>query len=99
MQCPFRAVRLGGDEFMLLIDLPPGSRRVPAIAEDVIRAVTRHHWDDIAAGLRVGVSAGQAAGPACDVDRLMREADDNLYRAKAAGRGRAVSEQTVMMPR
>jgi diguanylate cyclase (GGDEF)-like protein len=88
------AVRLGGDEFMLLIDLPPG-RDVPPIAAEVIRTITRHGWDDIAGGLRVGVSAGQAAGPACEVDRLIRSADDNLYRAKAAGRGRAVAAQTA----
>jgi diguanylate cyclase (GGDEF)-like protein len=88
------AVRLGGDEFMLLIDLPPGGD-VPGVAEDVIRAVARHNWDDIAPGLRVGVSAGQSAGPAREVDRLTRAADDNLYRAKAAGRGRVVAAQTA----
>jgi diguanylate cyclase (GGDEF)-like protein len=89
------AVRLGGDEFMLLIDLPPGRGPVPALAEDVIRLVTRHRWDDIGAGLRVGISAGQAAGAARDVDQLIREADDNLYRAKGAGRGRAVAAQSA----
>jgi GGDEF domain-containing protein len=56
----------------------------------VVRAVTGHHWADVAAGLRVGVSAGQAAGAARDVDDLIRAADENLYRAKDAGRGRAV---------
>jgi diguanylate cyclase (GGDEF)-like protein len=83
------AVRLGGDEFVLLVDLPPG-QEAPPIAADVITAVNLHAWEEIASGLRVGVSAGQAAGPAREVDSLMRAADDNLYRAKAAGRGRAV---------
>ena len=36
------------------------------------------------------MSAGQAVGAARDVDQLIRAADENLYRAKAAGRGRAV---------
>jgi diguanylate cyclase (GGDEF)-like protein len=87
------AVRLGGDEFMLLVDLPSG-QDVPPIAADVITAVNLHAWEDVASGLRVGVSAGQAAGPAREVDNLMRAADDNLYRAKAAGRGRAVAART-----
>nr|WP_296071542.1 GGDEF domain-containing protein [uncultured Actinoplanes sp.] len=83
------AVRLGGDEFMLLIEVAPGSG-VPEIADGVVRAVALHRWTDVAPGLHVSVSAGQATGPACEVDRLIRTADANLYRAKAAGRGRAV---------
>jgi diguanylate cyclase (GGDEF)-like protein len=83
------AVRMGGDEFMLLIDLPPAGD-VPEIAEDVVRAVTVHRWAEMAPGLHVSVSAGQAAGPAREVDQLIRAADENLYRAKAAGRARAV---------
>jgi len=84
------AVRLGGDEFMLLADLPPGAD-IPDLADGVVRAVTKHRWTDIAPGLRVSVSAGQAVGAACDVDELVRAADENLYRAKGAGRGRAVA--------
>jgi GGDEF domain-containing protein len=68
---------------------------VPTVAEDVIHAVRRHQWGDIAPGLLVGVSAGQAAGTAREVDRLMRDADDNLYRAKAAGRGRGGGPKRV----
>ena len=88
------AVRLGGDEFMLLIDLPPGTD-VPVLADSIVRAVTGHRWADIADGLRVSVSAGQAVGPAHDVDKLIPAADDNLYRAKAAGRGRAVAASGI----
>jgi diguanylate cyclase (GGDEF)-like protein len=83
------AVRLGGDEFMLLIDLPPGGDP-PQVADDVVRAVALHRWDEVAPGLHVSVSAGQAAGPAREVDQLIRAADENLYRAKAGGRARAV---------
>ncbi|MEV7625713.1 GGDEF domain-containing protein [Actinoplanes sp. NPDC089786] len=84
------AIRRGGDEMVLLIDLPPGDD-VPVLADGIVRAVALHHWEDLAPGLRVGVSAGQAVGPARDVDRLIEEADCNLYRAKDAGRGRAVA--------
>jgi len=84
------AVRLGGDEFMLLMDLPAGiTSKLPT--GGIVRAVALHHWDDVADGLRVTVSAGQALGAACDVDTLIQAADANLYRAKAAGRGRAVA--------
>lgn len=84
------AVRLGGDEFMLLIDLPADAD-VPVPAQEIVRAVTLHHWSDVAPGLSVSVSAGQAVGPAREVDELMRLADENLYRAKDGGRGRVVT--------
>jgi diguanylate cyclase (GGDEF)-like protein len=84
------AVRRGGDEFMLLIDLPP-SADVPIVAGGIVRAIARHHWADVASGLGVGVNAGEAVGAARDVDDLIHAADENLYRAKDAGRGRAVA--------
>jgi len=84
------AVRIGGDEFLLLIDLPPGDE-VPQIASGLVRTVSLHRWANVAPALQVSISAGQAVGAAADVDQLVRAADDNLYRAKAAGRGRAVA--------
>lgn len=84
------AIRRGGDEMLLLIELPPGDD-VPALADGIVRAISLHRWADIAPGLTVGISAGQAIGPARDVDRLIEDADRNLYRAKATGRGRAVA--------
>lgn len=86
------AVRLGGDEFMLLIDLPAGLE-VPVPTAGIVTAVTLHRWSDIAPDLRVSVSAGEAVGAARDVDKLIRAADESLYRAKAAGRGRAITAQ------
>jgi diguanylate cyclase (GGDEF)-like protein len=84
------AVRRGGDEFMLLIDLPPGID-VPIVADGVVRSIARHRWADVAPGLAVGVSAGEAMGAARDVDDLIHAADENVYRAKGGGRGRAVA--------
>jgi len=88
------AVRLGGDEFMLLIDLPAGTD-IPVPARSIVRSVTLHRWGEIAPGLRVSVSAGQAVGTARDVDRLIRTADESLYRAKDTGRGRAVTAKGI----
>jgi diguanylate cyclase (GGDEF)-like protein len=84
------AVRRGGDEFMLLIDLPPGTD-LPIVADGIVRSIARHRWADVAPGLAVGVSAGEAMGAARDVDDLIHAADENVYRAKGGGRGRAVA--------
>jgi diguanylate cyclase (GGDEF)-like protein len=84
------AVRIGGDEFMLLIDLPPGDD-TPQIASGLVRGVATHRWADVAPALQVSISAGQAIGSAAEVDHLVRAADESLYRAKSAGRGRAVA--------
>jgi diguanylate cyclase (GGDEF)-like protein len=84
------AIRRGGDEMLLLIDLPAGDDE-PVLADGIVRAVALHRWADLAPGLSVGVSAGQAIGPARDVDHLIEAADRNLYRAKATGRGVAVA--------
>ena len=88
------AVRLGGDEFMLLIDLPAGTD-IPVPARSIVRSVTLHRWGEVAPGLRVSVSAGQAVGAARDVDQLIRTADASLYRAKDSGRGRAVTAKGI----
>jgi diguanylate cyclase (GGDEF)-like protein len=88
------AVRLGGDEFMLLVDLP-GDADVDVPADEIVRTVTLHHWSEIAPDLRVSVSAGQAVGPARDVDQLIRTADQSMYGAKAAGRGQAITAVSI----
>ncbi len=82
------AVRRGGDEFLLILDLLPRPEP-PALADDLVHTVRSQRWHDIATGLRVTISAGRAEGPAGDVDHLIHEADEHLYRAKASGRGQA----------
>ncbi|HEY6794882.1 MAG TPA: GGDEF domain-containing protein [Kineosporiaceae bacterium] len=79
--------RLGGDEFIVVLDLV---RPLEAAgrAEEFVRAVAGHEWRDLADGLAVTVSAGLACGSVQTIDDLVPCADQNLYRAKAAGRGR-----------
>jgi len=83
-----RVGRWGGEEFLVLC---PDTQEAGAmaLAEKLRRDVAR---TPLANGLRVTVSVGVAiAAPGCDgVDELVSRADTALYRAKAAGRDRAV---------
>ncbi|MFA7587098.1 MAG: diguanylate cyclase [Novosphingobium sp.] len=78
------AVRLGGEEFALLM---PVALREP-VAERVLQSVRDYPMPQ---GIRVTVSIGQAEGSLAseeDWKRLYRQADAALYRAKSEGRDR-----------
>ena len=80
------AVRLGGEEFALLVPLSRAAECLPEQVLDVVRGC------DMPLGWRVTVSLGHADGRV-DNDaawrRLYRLADSALYRAKSDGRDRA----------
>ena len=82
------AVRLGGDEFLLLISrrLPDAERR----GHELLDRVMAYPWHEVAPGLSVGLSIGVISGPATEVDDLIAAADQGLYSAKSEGRGRVV---------
>jgi diguanylate cyclase (GGDEF)-like protein len=83
------AVRLGGDEFLLLLAL--GNREAARRrSEAIVSAIEGEDWDQIRPGLRVTSSAGLAYGDPRHFEALSVAADDALYRSKAAG-GNAVS--------
>jgi diguanylate cyclase (GGDEF)-like protein len=92
------ALRLGGDEFAVIVvdehdpDADDAVEVLHATARhraDALRdAVAMTDWDRIASGLTVRLSVGVAAtvlGPGAPgaADRLYREADRQLYAAKA----------------
>jgi diguanylate cyclase (GGDEF)-like protein/PAS domain S-box-containing protein len=86
--------RIGGDEFVVLRAAHGSSEGAQAAATLAARLVaTMEAPVDCAGvpvriGLSVGVSLTEVEG--LEVDRLLRAADRALYRAKDAGRGRAV---------
>ena len=83
--------RLGGDEFALLLEDVASPDAALAVAARAIDAIAVP-FDLGGQSTSVSVSIGVAFGSAADttVERLVQDADDAMYAAKAAGRGRAV---------
>ena len=80
--------RWGGEEFALL--LPETTRPTArAICERLRASLAALDFGDLAQGLRITASFGVAdAAQSDDRHRLLQEADEALYRAKANGRNR-----------
>lgn len=89
--------RVGGDEFIAVIDGLADSAYATAVAGKIIDAVGESiplavTAEGQLAGIRVGCSIGISLFPddATELDALIRLADAAMYRAKQAGRGRAL---------
>lgn len=83
--------RLGGDEFAVALAGVREPAHARLVADKVLAAAHRpFEVDGLALG--IGASVGVAVGvqPGDSVDDLVRRADEQLYAAKAQGRGRAV---------
>jgi diguanylate cyclase (GGDEF)-like protein len=86
------ACRFGGDEFCLLLP-QTGADGARTIAERIRSAIARRVVSFEGLALRSTVSIGFAVYPehdGGDLQRLLRKADEALYRAKRAGRDRVV---------
>jgi diguanylate cyclase (GGDEF)-like protein len=85
------AARMGGDEFVLILD---GARADTATrrAEQIVGSLARAGRGSPAAEYpgAIAVSIGIAHGPADQVEVLNRRADAALYEAKSAGGGRVI---------
>ncbi len=85
------AVRLGGEEFLVL--LPQAGAAAAATTAERLRArIEAFDWATLAPGLAVTASIGVALGTeAGSVEALLALADQRLYAAKRSGRNRVVS--------
>jgi diguanylate cyclase (GGDEF)-like protein len=87
------AVRLGGEEFLLILpdtDADEAVRR----CEQLHQAIGRHPWQPVTGDIPVTVSVGvtTVADGRSTSSALLAEADRNLYAAKRAGRNRVVAD-------
>ncbi|MEM7662669.1 MAG: diguanylate cyclase [Pseudomonadota bacterium] len=82
------AARIGGDEFVFVAEQVRDEEAAAAVAERLIRVLSEPYIVD-SRTLRVGASAGVslAGDPRPRAVDLMKQADEALYDAKAAGKG------------
>jgi diguanylate cyclase (GGDEF)-like protein len=81
------AARLGGDEFAVLVHDVKSPEELAAYSEKLIEVVSEPYLIDglaVSVGTTVGIAV--APGDGEDADRLLRNADLALYRAKADGK-------------
>jgi two-component system, cell cycle response regulator len=83
-------VRMGGEEFALLM---PGTSAEEAVTvcDRMRRSLAGHDWDSVIEGIAVTASFGIATtGTVREVSLLVRRADEQLLRAKRAGKNRVL---------
>jgi diguanylate cyclase (GGDEF)-like protein len=81
------AVRLGGDEFLLVIS-SIGTLAARRRAKQILAAIAELPWGEVSPGLLVTASLGLATGSPREIEQLKAQADAALYRAKASGGNR-----------
>jgi diguanylate cyclase (GGDEF)-like protein len=89
--------RLGGDEFAILLGGVRSIELAETVADKVLAAASRP-FDIDGHDVRVSASIGVAVMKPEDAGlrELLARADGMLYKAKAAGRGRQVSQREVL---
>jgi diguanylate cyclase (GGDEF)-like protein len=80
--------RMGGDEFVILVDGGPGALGPERVAERLLEVLREpFELDSTPRPLQASASVGVAIGDRGAAADLLRDADLALYRAKAAGKG------------
>ena len=82
--------RYGGEEFVIVLP-ETGGTGARLLADRILRRVQQHNFGDAAVAVWVTLSAGIATFPddrAADEESLLKLADENMYKAKRAGRNR-----------
>jgi diguanylate cyclase (GGDEF)-like protein len=91
-------VRVGGDEFAIVVPEAATGDQLAKLAEDVIAALSEPQnvsGTTVMVGASIGIAVGPQEGET--VDQLVRNADLALYQAKAGGRGRAMRFEAPML--
>jgi diguanylate cyclase (GGDEF)-like protein len=81
--------RLGGDEFILLLEDITQAEDAAIVANDIINALSEPWQLSQDIEVRIGASVGISIYPkhSTDPEQLLQQADTALYQAKAEGRG------------
>jgi diguanylate cyclase (GGDEF)-like protein len=90
--------RIGGEEFLIVMPIQPENQNIEVIATRVCQAVAKTAVMTTAGHLSLTISIGgvdETVDFACNVDDLIKKADDALYRAKQMGRNRTVFVASV----
>jgi diguanylate cyclase (GGDEF)-like protein len=89
-------VRLGGDEFTVILKHIPGIDDIAQIAQMIVNTIGEPFSLKAGAGQRVNASIGISVFPQDgeDGEALLKHADIAMYAAKAAGKGRFYFYQT-----
>ncbi len=85
-----RVVRLGGDEFTVVLENADGDEALERVAADIIERLSEPFALAGASGGSISASIGISLFPddGHDADSLLKHADVAMYAAKAAGKGR-----------
>ena len=89
--------RIGGDEFVIILNDPPSLEMIEVLAHRIIEAVAQPVTLDHAQ-CRIGASIGYTLASSSEgtADQILIEADLALYEAKRAGRGQAFAYSDVL---
>lgn len=92
--------RIGGDEFVIVLDGVSHERALARIAERLLEALQSPHEIDAYRLVSAASIGAVMVGPAYErADEVLRDADTAMYEAKSAGRGRVVVFDTTMRDR
>ncbi len=95
-----RAGRIGGDEFVVVLEGVPGRDEACRVAQrlmDVLDAPYRIGTQLVYSSVSIGIVTSEH--PANDANTVMRDADTAMYEAKRAGRGRYMVYDPAMHER
>ena len=79
--------RMGGDEFVVLVESDPYTAGPQIVAERLLTTLRQpFHLDGVSMPLMANISIGVASGDRATAGELLRDADIALYQAKALGK-------------